>query len=219
MARAELITVGHSTHALDEFLGLLAGAGVELVADVRRFPGSRRHPHFASAALAVSLADAGIGYEHLPELGGRRAVTPDSPNDGWQVAAFRGYADHLRTSEFATGKARLAGLAAERRTVIMCAEALPWRCHRRLIADVFVLGGWQVLDLMPAGHLEQHRLPGFARRAEDGLPLYATGGEPLFGGVSVSTAEPRQLPAPASAVDLGTHPSEHQKPARLGTVP
>jgi len=92
MARAELITVGHSTHALDEFLGLLAGAGVELVADVRRFPGSRRHPHFASAALAVSLADAGIGYEHLPELGGRRAVTPDSPNDGWQVAAFRGYA-------------------------------------------------------------------------------------------------------------------------------
>lgn len=191
MARAELITVGHSTHALDEFLGLLGGAGVELVADVRRFPGSRRHPQFGSEALASSLADAGLGYEHLPELGGRRPVNPDSPNDGWRVAAFRGYADHLRTPEFAAGRARLAALGAERRTAIMCAEALPWRCHRRLIADVFVVDGWRVLDLMPTGHVEEHLLPGFARAAEDGLPVYAAAGEPLFGEARAATGEAR----------------------------
>lgn len=137
-SRTELLTVGHSTHPLDGFLGLLGGAQVELVADVRRFPGSRRHPQYGEEALASSLADVGLGYEHLPQLGGRRPVKPDSPNDGWRVAAFRGYADHLRTPEFAAGRARLAALAAERRTSIMCAEALPWRCHRRLIADVFV---------------------------------------------------------------------------------
>jgi len=103
------------------------------------------------------------------------------------VAAFRGYADHLRTPEFAAGRTRLVGLAAERRTAIMCAEALPWRCHRRLIADVFVLDGWPVLDLMPTGHLKQHCVPSFARRAEDGLPLNPAGGEPLFGDASVLT--------------------------------
>lgn len=172
--RLELFTVGHSTHPLDDFLGLLASAGVELVVDVRRFPGSRRYPHFASAALAVSLGEAGIDYEHVPELGGRRAATPDSPNDGWRVAAFRGYADHLRTPEFAIGRARLAELAAARPTAIMCAEALPWRCHRRLVADVFVLDGWPVYDLMPTGRLERHVVPSFARRAADGLPVYAS---------------------------------------------
>jgi len=191
--RRELLTVGHSTHAIDGFLGLLGGASVELVVDVRRFPGSRRHPHFASAALASSLAEAGIGYEHLPELGGRRSVMPHSPNDGWKVAAFRGYADYLRMPEFAAGRARLVALGVRRRTAIMCAEALPWRCHRRLIADVFVLDGWQVLDLMPSGRLEQHLLPPFARPAEDGLPLYGTGGEPLFGDCNAATVEVREL--------------------------
>jgi len=170
-----LLTVGHSTHAIDRFLGLLGGASVELVVDVRRFPGSRRHPQFASAMLASSLAAADIGYQHLPELGGRRSPTPDSPNDGWKVAAFRGYADYLRTPQFAAGRARLAALALRRRTTIMCAEALPWRCHRRLIADVFVLDGWQVLDLMPSGRLEDHHPPPFARPAADGLPIYGTG--------------------------------------------
>jgi uncharacterized protein (DUF488 family) len=182
-APRELLTVGHSTHALADFLALLRGAGVQLVADVRRAPGSRRHPHFAASALAASLAQAGVGYEHLPDLGGRRSPAADSINDGWQVAAFRGYADHLRTSEFAAGRERLAALAAERRTAIMCAEALPWRCHRRLIADVFVLDGWRVLDLLSSGRLEPHMPPPFASRAEDGLPVYrAGGGEPLFGG-------------------------------------
>lgn len=161
-APRELLTVGHSTHALADFLALLRGAGVQLVADVRRAPGSRRHPHFAASALAASLAQAGVGYEHLPDLGGRRSPAADSINDGWQVAAFRGYADHLRTSEFAAGRERLAALAAERRTAIMCAEALPWRCHRRLIADALVVRGWTVDHVGPDGRLTRHELTAFA---------------------------------------------------------
>ena len=186
----ELLTVGHSTHAPADFLALLRGAGVELVADVRRFPGSRRHPWFASEALAGSLSEAGIGYEHLPSLGGRRSVVPGSPNDGWKVAAFRGYADHLRTEEFARGRARLADLAGERRTAIMCAESQPWRCHRRLVADVFVFDGWSVLDLMPGGRLPAHEPPPFAVRAADGLPVYpAEGRASLFEGYTGSSLE------------------------------
>jgi uncharacterized protein (DUF488 family) len=176
----ELLTVGHSTHSIDEFLVLLAGARVELIADVRRFPASRRHPQFAAAALARSLADSGIGYEHLAELGGRRSVKPGSPNDAWTVPAFRAYADHLRTPEFAAGRKRLIDLASERRTAIMCAEAQPWRCHRRLIADVFVFDGWCVLDLMPSGQLREHVSPAFARRGDDGLPVYSTAAQRLF---------------------------------------
>src|SRR4051812_15111287 len=180
---AVLLTVGHSTHPLDTFLDLLSGAGVELIADVRRFPGSRRHPHFGAEALAASLGAADIGYVHLPQLGGRRSVAPGSPNAGWQVAAFRGYADHLRSEEFAAGRERLAALAAERRTAVMCAEAQPWRCHRRLIADVFAFAGWHVRHLMPSGKLDEHEPPPFAIRAADGLPLYPPEGQPaLFDG-------------------------------------
>ena len=187
----ELLTVGHSTHELDGFLALLRGAGVELVADVRRHPGSRRHPHFGADALAASLRGAGIGYEHLPGLGGRRSVAPDSPNDGWQVAAFRGYADHLRSTEFAAGRARLAELAREQRVAVMCAEAQPWRCHRRLIADVFAFDGWSVRHLMPSGRLDDHTPPPFAIRADDGLPLYpAAKQNPLFEGYTASTQRP-----------------------------
>src|SRR5439155_5255374 len=131
----ELVTFGYSTHPLDAFLALLRGAGVNAVVDVRRFPGSRRHPHFSADALGEALLAAGVEYVHLGELGGRRSVARDSLNAGWQVAAFRAYADHIRTHEFDAGRERLAALAAERRTAIMCAEAQPWRCHRRLIAD------------------------------------------------------------------------------------
>ena len=186
----ELLTVGHSTHALDEFVALLRGAGIEAIADVRRFPGSRRHPWFAREALDASLDEAGIAYEHLPELGGRRSVAKDSPNDGWEVAAFRGYADHLRSEEFARGRARLVALAAERRTAIMCAEAQPWRCHRRLVADVFVFDGWTVLDLMPGGRATPHEPPPFAIRAPDGLPVYPSEGrQRLFEGYTGSSLE------------------------------
>ena len=186
----ELLTIGHSTNSMPEFLTLLRGAGAELVADVRRFPGSRRHPHFGSEALAASLAEAGIGYEHLVELGGRRSVVEGSPNDGWEVAAFRGYADHLRSEEFARGRARLAELAGARRTVVMCAEAQWWRCHRRLVADVFAFDGWSVTHLMPDGRLVAHEPPPFAVRAADGLPVYpAEGQDPLFEGYTGSSIQ------------------------------
>jgi uncharacterized protein (DUF488 family) len=187
----ELLTVGHSTHPLDAFLALLRGAGVQTIADVRRFPGSRRHPHFSADALDQALRGLGVEYVHLPELGGRRSVAPNSPNAGWQIAAFRAYADHLRTPEFAAGRDRLAALAAERRTAVMCAEAQPWRCHRRLIADVFIFAGWRVRHLMPSGRLDDHAPPPFAIRADDGLPLYPTGGQrALFEGYTGSAQRP-----------------------------
>jgi uncharacterized protein DUF488 len=174
----ELLTVGHSTHPVDEFVALLRGAEVEAVADVRRFPGSRRHPQFGREALSDSLRAAAIEYTHLPELGGRRPVAKDSRNDGWTVAGFRGYADHLRTAEFAEGRAALERLATARRTAVMCAEAQWWRCHRRLIADVFTFAGWRVLHLMPDGRLTQHEPPPFAIRAPDGLPRYPAARQP-----------------------------------------
>ncbi|HEV2819729.1 MAG TPA: DUF488 domain-containing protein [Solirubrobacteraceae bacterium] len=109
----ELLTVGHSTHPLEDFLALLSEAGVAALADVRRYPGSRRHPQFGSEALEAALARAGVTYRHLPELGGRRTPAPDSANDGWRVAGFRGYADHLHSEEFAAGRAALEALARE----------------------------------------------------------------------------------------------------------
>jgi len=130
-----LFTIGHSTRAIGELLALLAEHGIETLIDVRRFPGSRRHPQFSREALAASLAAAGIEYVHEPDLGGRRQPRPDSPNTAWRVAAFRGYADYMDSEPFAAALARLLRSAARSRTVILCAEAVPWRCHRRLIAD------------------------------------------------------------------------------------
>jgi uncharacterized protein (DUF488 family) len=150
---------------------------VEQVVDVRRFAGSRRHPQYGAEQLAASLAEHGIGYEHVAELGGRRSVLPGSCNDGWRVAAFRGYADHLRSEEFAEGLARLGELAAARRVVVMCAEAQWWRCHRRLIADVLVLRGRDVRHLMTGGRPVGHRPPDFMVAGEDGLPCYPAAGQ------------------------------------------
>lgn len=140
--------------------------------DVRRWPRSRRHPHFDGEALAVELSPHGIGYAHLAALGGRREPHPGSENDGWEEEAFRGYADHVRTPEFAAGVARLEELAASRPTAVMCAEG-PWEgCHRRLLADVLVLRGAHVVHLLPEGGTTEHALTGFAVRGEDGLPRY-----------------------------------------------
>ena len=176
LAIVELLTVGHSTHPLEDFLALLREADVVALADVRRHPGSRRHPQFGREALESALAQAGVAYRHLPELGGRRAPAPDSGNDGWRVVAFRAYADHLRSKEFAEGRAKLEAFAREHRTAVMCAEAPWWRCHRRLIADVFMLAGHDVRHLMPDGRLIAHQPPPFAVRADDGLPAYPAGG-------------------------------------------
>jgi uncharacterized protein (DUF488 family) len=168
----EIWTVGHSNHGIDTFLGLLGGALIRQVADVRRFPGSRRHPQFQQDALDDSLSVAGIAYHHFEGLGGRRSArAPGSPNTGWRVEAFNAYADHMSTSEFNDALAELEHLAGERATAIMCAEALPWQCHRRLIADALVVRRWSVWDLLAGGKVNRHRLTEFAR-VVDGLLIY-----------------------------------------------
>ena len=156
-------TVGHSTRSLDELLGLLRGHDVGIVADVRTVPKSRRHPQFGHEALADALGRAGLRYVHLPELGGLRRPRPDSPNGGWRNASFRGYADHLATDAFAHGLAELLALAAEGPVAAMCAEAVPWRCHRSLIADALLVRGVVVEHIVGPGPRRPHRLTPFAR--------------------------------------------------------
>ena len=158
-----IFTLGHSNHALERFLAILDAHRIERVFDVRRFPASRKWPHFNTEALSKSLQAAGLDYAGMPELGGRRTPRPDSPHSAWRVAAFRGYADFTETPEFLSALARLETLAGERRSAILCAEALPWRCHRSLIADALVVRGWQVEDVISEREARPHRLPEFAR--------------------------------------------------------
>src|SRR5689334_19135925 len=129
----EIWTIGHSTRAIEEFIKLLKEQNIGVLADVRQFPGSRRYPQFGQEQLCKSLAKEGIEYVHFPELGGRRKARPDSPNTAWRNEAFRGYADYMMTGEFRAGMGRLLKLARRKRTAIMCAEAVWWRCHRGLI--------------------------------------------------------------------------------------
>jgi uncharacterized protein (DUF488 family) len=165
-------TVGHSTQSLDQFLELLAAHEIEAVADVRRYPGSRRWPHFAKDALSEALTSHGLVYEWMPELGGRRQPLPDSPNTAWRSAAFRGYADYMATDAFAEGLARLGTMAGGLRTAIMCAEAVWWRCHRGLIADALRWSGFEVGHIMGPGALITHPYTS-AARIEDGQLSYA----------------------------------------------
>jgi uncharacterized protein (DUF488 family) len=175
---APLFTVGHSTRGIDELLALLGEHGVELLIDVRRFPGSRRHPQFARAALAASLAAAGIDYLHEIDLGGRRNPRPDSPHVAWRVAAFRGYADYMETPPFAAALDRLLLQAARRCTVILCAEAVPWRCHRRLIADAVTAAGVEVVHILAPGRAARHELDPAISLLPAAAGSPATGGEP-----------------------------------------
>jgi uncharacterized protein (DUF488 family) len=156
-------TVGHSAQPLDTFLELLAGQQIEAVADVRRYPGSRAHPHFNSAPLALALAEQRMNYLPFPELGGRRATNPASANTVWRNAAFRAYADYMETPEFEAGLARFVPLAREGRTAIMCSEAVWWRCHRSLIADALKVSGVQVLHILPASRIVEHPYTSAAR--------------------------------------------------------
>ena len=165
-------TVGHSVRALDEFVAVLAAYDVELVADVRRFPGSRRLPQYAAPALETALAAHGVAYRWIPTLGGRRRPEPDSPNDGWRHPAFRAYADHVATEAFAEGMFELLTVAQGMRTVVMCAEVLWWRCHRRIIADVLTTLGVPVVHIRDARIAEPHRLAPPARLL-DGRLTYA----------------------------------------------
>jgi uncharacterized protein (DUF488 family) len=144
----ELWTIGHSTRPLQQFLALLAQYQIQAVADVRRFPGSRRQPQFGQDVFRDSLLAHGIVYRWIPALGGRRRPQPDSPNTAWRNPSFRGYADHLGSKEFAEGLDELLELAGRLRTVVMCAEMLWWRCHRALIADVLCVRGIQVSHVL-----------------------------------------------------------------------
>ena len=155
----EVSTVGHSTHPLPVFLAILQAHGIEAVADVRRFPGSRRHPQFGSEALGTSLLEAGIAYHWFSELGGRRR--PDlleAEGGAWRHPSFRAYAQYLRTEEFAQGLDSLMHVAKACKTAIMCSELLWWRCHRRLIADVLLFCGWKVTHIMAVDECSSHRL-------------------------------------------------------------
>ena len=174
---ATVWTIGHSTRTLQEFLGLLVEYGIEAIADVRRFPGSRRYPHFASDALAATLPAHGIAYRWIPRLGGRRKVQPGSPNTAWRNASFQGYADYTATAEFAAGLAELLVLAREKRSAMMCAEAVWWRCHRSIVADVLKLRGIEVIHIVDAAHATVHPYTSPARVVDGHLSYAPAQGE------------------------------------------
>jgi uncharacterized protein (DUF488 family) len=151
-----VFTVGHSTRSGEEFVEILKAHGVEVLVDVRSFPGSRRYPQFNRAALSESLAEAGIEYRHELRLGGRRAPRADSHNTAWRNPQFRGYADHMETEGFRKGVEDLLELACDRRVAVMCAEAVWWRCHRSLLADYLKAHGHTVLHIIDKKKIEEH---------------------------------------------------------------
>ena len=158
-----MFTIGHSTKSKEVFLQLLEAHHIEILVDIRRLPGSSRFPQFNSDRLKRALQRRGIRYLYFPDLGGRRPAKKDSKNLGWRVAAFRGYADYMETESFKKSLERLILLAKKKRTVVMCAEALPWRCHRRLVADAVVARGLPVFDIMTPTRATPHELPPWAR--------------------------------------------------------
>ena len=164
-----LWTVGHSTRTIEEFIELLARFEVALLVDVRTVPRSRRNPQFNTDSLPIALSPAGIGYRHEPDLGGLRKPRKDSPNSGWRNAGFRGYADHMQTDRFVAAIDALMVLVADRRCTVMCAEAVPWRCHRSLIADAMIVRDVEVRHIMGPGKFTAHRLTPFA--LTDGLRI------------------------------------------------
>jgi len=158
-----VLTVGHSTRPIDEFVALLVAHRVTQLVDVRTVPRSRHNPQFNGDALEESLAQAGIGYVHAAGLGGFRRPLPDSPNAGWRNLSFRGYADYMQSGEFAENLFGLIELSRHDRVVLMCAEAVPWRCHRSLIADALLVHGVATCEIASANRLQAHRLTPFAR--------------------------------------------------------
>ena len=161
--KLKLWTVGHSTRPIEEFVEALRSFEIKVLIDVRSFPGSRRCPQFNQEQLNASLAEAGIQYQHFPELGGRRRVRPDSINVAWRNESFRGYADYMDTEDFRGGITRLLDVARARRTAIMCAEAVWWRCHRSMISDYLRAKGIEVNHIMGAGKSEPHPFTSAAR--------------------------------------------------------
>jgi uncharacterized protein (DUF488 family) len=166
-----IFTVGHSTRAIEEFIELLQEQDVQRLVDVRTIPKSRHNPQFNREELPKSLRKTRIGYTHLPELGGLRHARRDSVNTGWRNLSFRGFADYMQTPEFERGLEKLIALGAAETVAIMCAEAVPWRCHRSLIADALVARGIQVGEIIGKGATHPHKLTPFAR-VEGALVTY-----------------------------------------------
>lgn len=183
-----LWTIGHSTRSLEELLALLARYSIAALADVRRFPGSRRYPHFQRDALAVSLPAHHIAYQWFPRLGGRRPVLPGSRNTAWHNASFQGYADYMESAEFAEGLAALLEFARGRRTVVMCAEAVWWRCHRAMLADLLCVRGVEVIHILDAQEGRPHPYTAPARVLDGRLTYEADAGEPLKAGKAPASA-------------------------------
>ena len=158
-----IFTIGHSTHPIDEFVRLLTAHGVQQVVDVRTIAKSRHNPQFGEGELRLSLPSRGIGYDRLQALGGLRRTVRDSPNGAWKNMSFRGYADYMQTPAFTAGLDELIEFGARATVVIMCAEALPWRCHRSLIGDALLVRGVKVEDIMSETSVRGHTLTRFAQ--------------------------------------------------------
>jgi uncharacterized protein (DUF488 family) len=170
-----LYTIGHSTRSIDEFLDMLKAFDIQELVDVRTVPKSRHNPQFGVDVLPSALEQAGVGYTHLKELGGLRRAARDSINTGWQNSSFRGYADYMATDEFREGLQELMAVAEKKTVAIMCAEAVPWRCHRSLIADALTEQGWRVLHIYSKKMAKPHELTSFLR-VEDGKLIYPAPG-------------------------------------------
>ena len=163
MGRSYIFTIGHSTRPIEDFIHLLKSHGAQRVVDVRTLPRSRFNPQFDITRLPALLEAAHLHYTHLPGLGGLRRPHRDSPNDGWRNKSFRGYADHMQTTDFAHSLERCLELAGAERVALMCAEAVPWRCHRSLIADALVVRGVDALEIASDSRVRRHTLTPFAR--------------------------------------------------------
>ena len=149
-------TIGHSTRTLEKLIEMLHSFKIEMVADIRSYPGSRRYPQFNKESLEVSLPENNIQYVHLKKLGGRRKVNPDSKNTAWRHVAFRGYADYMETEDFKEGIQELEKISLQQRTAFMCSEAVWWRCHRSMVSDYLKAHGWKVMHIMDVGKEEEH---------------------------------------------------------------
>jgi uncharacterized protein (DUF488 family) len=172
----QIWTIGHSTRDIGVFVSLLKENGIKLLADVRSLPGSKRYPQFNQEALAESLRERGIRYDHFPELGGRRKVKPDSKNTAWRNESFRGYADYMETDEFRNGIERLVSLTeATGPTAIMCAEAVWWRCHRALISDYLKARGIKVIHILDRNKTEPHPFTSAAKIVNDEVSYVSSG--------------------------------------------
>jgi uncharacterized protein (DUF488 family) len=176
-----IFTIGHSTRARRDFLRLLRAHRVRELADVRTIPRSRHNPQFNAPELARALRRAGIGYEHMPGLGGLRRPRPDSINLAWRNASFRGYADYMQTREFAAAIAVLARHARRRRVAVMCAEAVPWRCHRSLIADALIARGFRVEEIESPTRVRRRGMTPWSRVDGDRIYYPAGGHAPAAG--------------------------------------